>query len=143
MDIPEAMIASQVDNIINNFANQLAQQGLNMQQYMQFTGLTVDKLQEQVRPEAVTRIENSLVLEQIAKDENIEVTEEDLNAELQKMADAYKMELEKVQELIGEEQKDAIREDLKVQKAVELVMDNIKERAKAKSKKDSEEATEE
>ncbi|MGN0482880.1 MAG: trigger factor [Lachnospiraceae bacterium] len=142
MDIPEAMVETQIQNIINNFANQLAQQGLNMQQYMQFTGLTIDKLEEQVRPEAVTRIENSLVLEQIVKDENIEVTDEDLDAEMQKMADAYKMELDQVKTMLGDEQKDAIREDLKIQKAVDLVMGSIKERAKAKTKKDDEEETE-
>lgn len=146
MDIPAAMIESQVQNMVDNFAQQLAQQGLNLNQYMQFTGMTVEKLKEQVRPEAVTRIQNSLVLEQIAKDENIEVTEEDIEAELQKMADAYGMDVEKIRGFMGDAQKNAMRDDLKVQKAINLVMDNVKERAKAKTKKEKEaeaEATEE
>ena len=142
MDIPEAMIQSQIRNIVDNFSRQLAQQGLNMEQYMQFTGLTMDKLSEQVRPEAITRIENSLVLEQIAKDEKIEVSDDEVTEELKKTAEAYNMELDKFLPLVTDDQKDAVRGDLKVQKAVDLVMENIKERAKAKSKKEEEAAEE-
>ena len=149
MDIPEAMIQSQVQNMIDNFGQQLAQQGLNMEQYMQFTGMTVDKLKEQVRPEAITRIQNSLVLEQIAKEENIEVSDDEVMEEVKKMAEAYGMEVEKLTEYLGDAQKESMKEDLKIQKAIALVMENIKERAKAKSKKEkdadseTEETTEE
>ena len=96
MDIPEAMIDNQVNSMINDFANNMMQQGLSMEQYMQFTGMTMDKFKEQVRPDAVKRIQSSLVLEQIAKDENIEVTDADVDAEIEKMAAAYGMEVDKV-----------------------------------------------
>ena len=100
MDIPEAMIDNQVNSMINDFANNMMQQGLSMEQYMQFTGMTMDKFKEQVRPDAVKRIQSSLVLEQIAKDENLEVTDADVEAEIEKMAAAYGMEVDKVKEYI-------------------------------------------
>ena len=147
MDIPEAMLDTQCENMINEFAQRIAQSGLSMEQYMQFSGLTLDKLKEQVRPEAETRIKSSLVLEQIAKDENIEVTDDEINAEVEKMAAAYGMEAEKLKEYMGDSEKESIARDLKVTKAVDLIMENVKERAKAKTKKEKEaeakEATEE
>ena len=88
MDIPEAMIDNQVNSMINDFANNMMQQGLSMEQYMQFTGMTMDKFKEQVRPDAVKRIQSSLVLEQIAKDENLEVTDADVDAEIENIAAA-------------------------------------------------------
>ena len=135
MDIPDAMIDTQCDTMIEEFAQRIAQSGLSMDQYLQFSGMTVDKLREQVRPEATTRIQSSLVLEQIAKDENIEITDEDVDAEIEKMAKAYGMEADKLKEYMGESEKKSMKNDLAIQKAVELVMDNVKERAKAKSKK--------
>ena len=98
MDIPEAMIDNQVNSMINDFANNMMQQGLSMEQYMQFTGMTMDKFKEQVRPDAVKRIQSSLVLEQIAKDENLEVTDADVEAEVEKMAAAYGMEVDKIKD---------------------------------------------
>ena len=91
MEIPEAMIDTQCENMVNEFAQRIAQSGLSMEQYMQFSGMTIDGLKEQVRPEAETRIKSSLVLEQIAKDENIEVSEDEINAEIEKMAAQYGM----------------------------------------------------
>ena len=135
MDIPDAMIDTQCDTMIEEFAQRIAQSGLSMDQYLQFSGMTVDKLREQVRPEATTRIQSSLVLEQIAKDENIEITDEDIDAEIEKMAKAYGMEADKLKEYMGESEKKSMKNDLAIQKAVELEMDNVKERAKAKSKK--------
>ena len=135
MEIPEAMIDTQCETMIEEFAQRIAQSGLSMDQYLQFSGMTVDKLREQVRPEATTRIQSSLVLEQIAKDENIEITDEDIDAEIEKMAKAYGMEADKLKEYMGESEKKSMKNDLAIQKAVELVMDNVKERAKAKSKK--------
>ena len=147
MEIPEAMLDTQCENMINEFAQRIAQSGLSMEQYMQFSGLTLDKLKEQVRPEAETRIKSSLVLEQIAKDENIEVTDDEINAEVEKMAAAYGMEADKLKEYMGDSEKESIARDLKVTKAVDLIMENVKERAKAKTKKEKEaeakEATEE
>ena len=138
MDIPEAMIDTQCQTMIEEFAQRLAQSGLSMDQYMQFSGLTIDKLKEQVRPEAVTRIQSSLVLEEIAKVENIEVTDEDIDAEIEKMAKMYNMEADKLKEYMGEAEKKSMKNDLAITKAVELIMENIKERAKPKSKKEKE-----
>lgn len=145
MEIPEAMIETQCENMINEFAQRIAQSGLSMEQYMQFSGMTIDGLKEQVRPEAETRIKSSLVLEQIAKDENIEVSEDEINAEVEKMAAQYGMEADKLKEYLGEAEKESIKRDLSVTKAVDLIMENVKERAKAKTKKEkeAEEATEE
>lgn len=138
MEIPDAMIDTQVQNMIQEFAQRMASQGLSLDQYMQFSGMTIDKLKEQVRPEAVTRIQSSLVLEQIAKDENIEITEEEIEAELKKMSEMYGMDIDKLKEYMGDSEKESIKRDLAVQKAVEVIMDNIKERAKAKTKKEKE-----
>lgn len=138
MEIPEAMIQTQCENMVNEFAQRIAQSGLSMDQYMQFSGLTVEKLLEQVRPEAETRIKSSLVLEQIAKDENIEVSDADIDAEVEKMAAAYGMEADKLKEYMGDAEKESMKRDLAVTKAVELIMENVKERAKAKSKKEKE-----
>lgn len=134
MDIPEAMIDLQVENMIEEFAGRIAQQGLSFEQYMQFSGMTMDKLKEQVRPDALTRIKTSLVLEQIAKEENIEVSDDDVMAEVEKMAAAYGMEADKLKEYMGDAEKESMKKDLAIQKAVDLVMENIKERAKAKRK---------
>lgn len=138
MDIPEAMINTQCESMIEEFAQRIAQSGLSMEQYMQFSGMTIDGLKDQVRPEAMNRIQTSLVLEQIAKDENIEVSEEDIDAEIAKMAEMYGMEADKIKEFMGENEKKSMKKDLALTKAVELVMANVKERAKAKTKKDKE-----
>ncbi len=144
MDIPEAMIQTQCETMVNEFAQRIAQSGLSMDQYLQFSGMTVDQLMEQVRPEAESRIKSSLVLEQIAKDENIEVTDADIDAEIEKMAAAYGMEADKLKEYMGDAEKESMKKDLAITKAADLVMENIKERAKAKTKKEKEaEAAEE
>lgn len=145
MDIPEAMINTQCETMVEEFAQRIAQSGLTMEQYLQFSGMTVDQLKEQVRPEALTRIQSSLVLEQIAKDENIEVTDADVDAEVEKMAKAYGMEPDKLKEYMGDAEKESMKKDIAITKAVDFIMDNIKERAKAKRKTDAakEESTEE
>ena len=137
MEIPEAMIDTQCETMIEEFAQRIAQSGLSMDQYLQFSGLTVDGLKEQVRPEALTRIQSSLVLEQIAKEENIEVSDADVDAEIEKMAKNYGMEADKLKEYMGEGEKESMKRELAITKAVELIMDNIKE-AKAKTKKEKE-----
>ncbi len=144
MDLPEAMITTQCENMIEEFSQRLAQSGLSMEQYLQFSGMTMDKMMEQVRPEAISRIQSSLVLEQIAKEENIEVTDEDVDAEIAKMAANYGMEADKLKEYMGDAEKASMKRELAITKAVDLIMENAKERAKAKSKKDKdEEAAEE
>lgn len=140
MDIPEAMIDTQVETMIEEFAQRIEQQGLSFEQYMQFSGVTMDKMKEQVRPDAVSRIQSSLVLEQIAKEENIEVTDTDVDAEVENMAAMYGMEADMLKEYMGDAEKESMKKDLAIQKAVELVMSNIKERAKAKSKKEETES---
>ena len=143
MDIPEAMIETQTRQMLDDFARRMQSQGLSMEQYMQFSGMTIDGLKEQVRPEAETRIKSSLVLEQIAKDENIEVSEEEIDAEIEKMAKAYGMEADKLKEYMGDAEKESMKRDISVTKAVDLVMENVKERAKAKTKKEKEAEAEE
>lgn len=136
MEIPDAMLETQIESMIEDFAQRISQQGLSFEQYMQFSGLTMDKLKDQVKPDALSRIKSSLVLEQIVTEENIEATEEDLNTEIDKMAEAYKMTADQIKTMIGEAEQKSIKKDIAIQKAVTLVMDNVKERAKPKSKKE-------
>ncbi|MCM1107059.1 MAG: trigger factor [Blautia sp.] len=143
MDIPEAMIETQCETMVDEFAQRIAQSGLTMEQYMQFSGTTVEGLKEQVRPEAVTRIQSSLVLEQIAREENIEASEEEIDAEIEKMAKNYGMEPDKLKEYMGEGERNSVKRDLAITKAVDLVMENVKERAKAKAKSEKNNSTEE
>ncbi len=138
MDIPELMIDTQCEDMINQFGQQMAQQGFSMQQYMQITGTTPAQLKEQVREEAISRIETQLVLETIAKLEGITITDEELDAELAKMAEMYKMEFAQLQSYMGAEEKEAMRKDMAEQKTVEFIMSTVKYRAKAKSKKEKE-----
>ena len=134
MEIPEAMIDMQAEGMIDEFAQRIAAQGMSFDQYLQFSGMTVDKLKEQVRPEALQRIQSSLVLEQIAKEENIEASDEDVDAEIEKMASMYGMKAEDLKNYMGDSEKESMKRDIAVKKAVEFVMANVKERAKAKPK---------
>ena len=134
MDIPEAMIDMQAEEMINEFAQRIASQGMSFDQYMQFSGMTIDKMKEQVRPEALQRIQSSLVLEAIAKEENLVGTDEDVDAEIEKMAGMYGMKTEDLKSYMGDSEKESMKRDIAVKKAVEFVMANVKERAKAKSK---------
>ena len=143
MDIPEAMLDTQCENMLEEFAQRIAQSGLSMEQYLQFSGLTIANLKDQVRPEALSRIQSRLVLEQVAKEENIEVSDDEVNSEIEKMAEAYGMEADKLKEYMGENERKSMKKDMAITKAVDLIMANVKERAKAKSKKDAEAATEE
>ena len=127
MEIPEAMIDTQCETMIEEFAQRIAQSGLSMEQYMQFTGATVDSLKEQMKPQAVKRIESRLVLEKVAEAENIQISDEKLDEELAKMAEMYKMELDKFKELVGEYEKEQMKKDLAVQEAVTLMADSAKE----------------
>jgi trigger factor len=142
MDIPEAMIETQSESLIENFAQRISQSGLSLEQYLQFSGMDMDGLKAQVRPEALSNIQSSLVLEQIAKEENIQVTDEDIDAEIEKMAANYGMKAEDLKNYMGDSERESISRDLAMTKAVDLVMANAKERAKAKSKKDDQEETE-
>ena len=134
MEIPEAMIDMQAQGMIDEFAQRIAAQGMSFDQYLQFSGMTIDKLKEQVRPEALQRIQSSLVLEQIAKEENIVASDEDVDAEIEKMASMYGMKAEDLKNYMGDSEKESMKRDIAVKKAVEFVMANVKERAKAKPK---------
>ena len=139
MDIPEAMIKAQVNRMAEEFAQRLQQQGLSFEQYMKYTGATPEQLVETMKPEAVTRIKNSLVLEAVAKAEKVEVTDADIDAEIEKMAEMYQMEVDKLKEIIGDAEKDNIRKDLEVQKAAELLGSKAVEKKEEKKKENSEE----
>ena len=135
MELPEAMIETQQRQIVNDFAQRLQMQGMNMDQYLQYTGSSVDKMLEQVKPQAIERIQARLVLEEVAKQENITVSDEDFEAELKKMAEQYKMELDKLKELMPESELKTMREDMAVQKAADFLVENVKEGAKKAAKK--------
>lgn len=141
MEIPEAMIRTQCEDMVNEFAQRIAQSGLSMEQYMQFSGQTVQGLMDQVRPEAETRIKTSLVLEAIVKEQNIEATDADVDAEVEKMAAMYGMDAAQLKEYMGENEKDGMKRELAITKAVDYIMANVKEKAARKPKK--EEAAEE
>ncbi len=130
MEIPEAMIDTNVRNMVNDYARRLQSQGLSLEQYFMFTGLDMDKFQEQMRPGAIKRIESRLILEAIVKAENFEVTEEEYEKELERIAEESKMELDKLKEYIGDDEygREQIEEDLKIQKAIDLIVDNAKEK---------------
>ena len=127
MDIPEAMINTQVNRMVEDFAQRLQQQGLSIDQYFQYTGMTADKIVEEMKPEAVKRIQTRLVLEKVAEVENIQPTEEEVNEEISKMAEAYKMEADKLKELLGERGLEQMKKDMAVQKAVTVIADAAKE----------------
>lgn len=137
MEIPEAMLETQQKQMLDEFAQRISMQGLTMEQYFQFTGSSYQQMFEQVKPQAEERIKARLVLEAIAKAENLEATEEEYEKELQNMADIYQMELDKVKELLGDREKKNIMQDLAVRKAAEFVADNAKE---TKPKKTAEKA---
>lgn len=121
MDIPEQMVDAQTRQMTQEFAQRLSLQGLSIDQYMQFTGLTPQKMLEELKPQALKRIQSRLVLEAVVAAENIETTEEELDKEIENMASMYQMEVDKLKEVIGEEEKKQISLDLAVQKAVEIV----------------------
>lgn len=127
MEIADAMVVTQARNMVNDFAQRLQMQGMTLEQYMQYTGMDRDKLVEQMKPQALKRIQSRLVLEAVADAEKIAVSDEEVDAEVQKMADTYKMEAAKVKEYIGEDGLDSIRKDLAVQKAVELITESAAE----------------
>lgn len=127
MDIPEAMVMTQVRQMADDFSRRMQAQGLSMEQYFQFTGLTAEKMMEDMKPQALKRIQTRLVLEKIAETENIEPSEEEVNDEIAKMAETYKMEADKLKGLIGENELKQMKMDMAVQKAVTLVAEAAKE----------------
>ncbi len=128
MEIPEAMVETQQRQIIDEFAQRLQMQGLSMEQYFQFTGLSYQHMMEQVKPQAERKIKSRLVLEAVVAAENIAASEEDYEEEIKRMAEGYRMEADKIKELMGEQGKKQIMEDLAVRKAAEFVVSQAKEK---------------
>ena len=126
IDIPAPMIEMQTEQMIDDYARRMQSQGLPLDQYMQYTGMTMDKLKEQFRPQAERNLKTRLVLEEVAKAENIQVSEEAVDAEIKKMAEAYKIEPEKMKEYLGDAEKENITMDLKVQEAVDFLVAEAK-----------------
>lgn len=127
MEIPDPMVDGQVRQMADDFARRIQSQGLSVEQYFQFTGMTAEKLFEQMRPEAEKRIQNSLVLEAVAKAVDIQISDEKVEEELAKMAETYKMEVEKLKEIMGDYEKEQIKNDLAIQEAVTMVTEAAKE----------------
>ncbi len=134
VEIPDCMIENRLNDMLRDFDYRLQSQGMKLDQYMQMTGTTVDSFKEQFKDQASEQVKMNLTLEAIAKAENIQVTEEDVEAELAKMAEMYGMEIDKLKKLVGENETENIKADLKMRKAVELVVGEAKEK-KATAKK--------
>ena len=128
MEIPEAMLLTQQKQMVDEFAQRMQMQGISMDQYLQFTGATYDKMMEQVRPQAERRIKSRLVLEAVVKAENIEASDADYEEELKSMAEAYQMEVDKVKEMLPEKSAVQIKQDIAVRKAAEFVEKKKKEK---------------
>ena len=134
MDVPEAMIDTQVNQMLNEYAQNLAQSGLSFEQYMQFTGMTLDQLKAQMRPDATDRIKASLVLEAIAKEEGFEGSDEDVDAKLDEMAAQYGMPVDDLKKNVPDSEKENMKQEIALEKAINFVTENMKQRAKAKKK---------
>jgi len=128
MEIPEAMLKTQQEQMVEEFAQRMSMQGLSMEQYYQFTGATYEKLFESVKESAETRIKSRLVLEEVAKKEGLEATEADVEEEMKAMAEAYQMDVEKIKELLPEKSLKDIKLDICVKKAAEFAVENCKEK---------------
>ena len=143
MDIPDAMVDDQAQTLVEEFAQRIQSQGMNMQQYMQITGMNEQMFAQQMRPQALERIQNSLLLEAVAKAENIEISDDRLDEEIGKMAESYRMEKEKLYDLMGEESRNQMKQDLAVQEAVKIIADSAIEVDMPEESIDLEEAPEE
>lgn len=126
MELPQPMVDTQAREMVENYARRLQSQGLNINDYMKYTGMTPEKLMEQMRPEAEKRIKTRLVLEKVVEVENVEVSDEKLDEQINEIAASYKLEGAKLKKMMGEREKEQIREDLKVQAAIDLLVEQAK-----------------
>lgn len=124
MEIPDAMLATEQRQMLDQFAQRITMQGMQMEQYMQMTGNTREMMLEQLKPQAERKIKSRLCMETVAKAENITASEEDYEEEMKVMADAYQIEVDKVKEMLGEKEKKSVMEDIAVRKAIEFVAEN-------------------
>lgn len=127
VEIPEAMIAYQQDRMLDEFSQRLMYQGLQLDQYLSLIKQTREDFKEQVKPDAIARIKSSLVLEAVAAKENIEVSDEEVEEEIQKMADSYQMKVDELKDMIGDKEKENIKKDLQSRAALKFLADNCKE----------------
>ncbi|MGY4715484.1 trigger factor [Bacillus amyloliquefaciens] len=121
-DVPQAMIDTELDRMLKEFEQRLQMQGMNLELYTQFSGQDENALKDQMKEDAAKRVKSNLTLEAIAQAENLEVTDEEVEAELTKMAEAYNMPVENIKQAIGST--DAMKEDLKVRKAIDFLVEN-------------------
>ena len=126
LEIPDKMVESQIDNMVQDTARRMQGQGLSMDMYMKYTGMTMDSMRDQMRPQALKRIQTRLVLEEVVKAENIQVPDERLDEEIAKMAAAYQMEADKLKEYMSDRDKEQMKEDLAVQEAVDFLVAEAK-----------------
>jgi trigger factor len=138
VEIPQCMIDSAIEDMMRDFSYRLSSQGLSLEQYMQFTGMTPDAFKDQYKEQAEERVKSNLVITEIAKKENIEVTDEDVENELKNMAEIYGMELDKLKEFIKDGEKENLKEELKLKKAVTLIVGAAKVKRAAKKKEENE-----
>ncbi len=138
VEIPECMIDSAIEDMKRDLSYRLSAQGLNFEQYMQFTGMTAEGFKEQYKEEAEKRVKSNLVIAEIAKKENVEVTDEDVENELNNMAQMYGMELDKLKEFIRDGELESLKQELKLKKAVTLVVGAAKVKRAAKKKEEEE-----
>ena len=126
MEIPDKMIDAQAENMVQDLARRMQSQGLSLDMYLKYTGMTVEQMKEQARPDAEKRIRTRLVLEAVAKAENIQISDEKVDEEVAKMAEAYKMEVEKLKSYMSESDVKQMKEDLAAQQAVDLLVAEAK-----------------
>ena len=138
VDIPQCMIDAKIEDLIRDFGYRLSSQGLSLDQYMKYTGATVDTFKEQFKDQAAEQVKTALVLGEIAKKENIEVTDEDVENEFKRMAEMYGMEVDKLKEYIKDGEKDSLKEELKIKKAVDKIVGAAKVKRAAKKKEENE-----
>lgn len=138
VDIPQCMIDAKIEDLIRDFGYRLSSQGLSLDQYMKYTGETVDTFKEQFKDQAAEQVKTALVLGEIAKKENIEVTDEDVENEFKRMAEMYGMEVDKLKEYIKDGEKDSLKEELKIKKAVDKIVGAAKVKRAAKKKEENE-----
>ena len=124
--IPDRMVEGQIDNMVQDTARRMESQGLSMDLYMKYTGMTMEQMREQMKPQALKRIQTRLVLEEVVKAENLQVSDERLDEEIAKMAAAYQMEADKLKGYMSDRDKDQMKEDIAVQEAVDFLVAEAK-----------------
>ena len=126
MEIPDQMVEEQVNGMVNDYARRLESQGISFKQYVEITGMTAEKIGEQMKPQAIKRIQTRLVLEAVVKAENITADDAAVEEQFDKMAEDFKMDKEQIKGMFGEEQMAQLKEDLAVQKAIDFLVAEAK-----------------